>query len=67
MLPLGSADLVGLPGLLASFFGVPWKLVLVALAAENMWTICESGTGAPRKCRLLDLMVPFLCRALDPT
>ena len=47
------------------------KMYSLAVAAVllllSLWHICGSGTGAPRKCRLLWLMVPFLCPALYPT
>ena len=73
--PLGSAELVEWPGVLASGFLVyarciPWQqmLITVAAAVENSVAyICGSGTRAPRKCRLQGLMGPFLCPALYPT
>ena len=35
-------------------------VVLVAVAAKNLWHKCGNGTTAPRKCSFLGLMGPFL-------
>ena len=42
---------------------IPWQRLLLV---RSHWHMCESGTGAPGKCRLLKLTVPFPCPALYP-